>query len=375
MEGGRRRSAVGGGAATRRVVVACAGAVPGLDLPVSAAGLRSFGLAEGLRAHGFAVTVLVVEEGARLRREAAEDGVEVVKARGVAARVEALGPAAVVAVDPLRLPRLSRGEGFTCVLDFCGPGLLEPAGDRSAWMDERSRLVEEIGSADALTVTGAAKVPHYLAWALQTGRDVRKMPIRLVEFCLPAAERERPGGRDSLRLVVFVYQDGLPGVADALLRHVGRGVTVSLVPTLQRSGAAAGSMGAGAFEGRDGVQVLAPLSFDELRSVLAQADLAVDLRGPGLAARYSSAAEAAVALASGVPVMHPSFGEMAAAMADYNAGWLLDEAAGLDAVLGWLRDDVSRLRVKAEGAVRLAGSRLDPAGAVGPLVEIIEGAG
>ncbi len=358
-----------------RVVVICSGAVPGQGLPATVSGLRAYGLAEGLQAHGFLVTVLAVGVGVRPHKGVAAAGVETIKPGALAGRVASARPAAVVAIDPLQLPQLPRTDGVTRVLDFCGPGLLGLAGSGGddAWARERSRLIEAIGSADGLIVSGALKVPHYLAWAFQTGRNVLKMPIRLVEFCLPAAAREHREGQGSLRLVIFVDADkGLPVAAEVLLGHLDQGMTIVLVPSLRRGGAAGGLTGVEELSAHRGVKVLPPLPFEELRGVLAESDVAVDVQAHGLAAQYSAAADAAVAVTSGLPVAYSPFGEMAPAIAEYDAGWLLDDAGALDDLAVLLRADPVSARSKAEGATRLAGSRLDPATAVRPLVEIIE---
>jgi hypothetical protein len=350
-----------------RVLLIHSGPAPDHGLPVTAAGLRGYGLAEGLRSHGFLVNVLAVAAGGR-RREAAEAGAEVVRARDVAGRVTSLNPGVVVVIDPLRMPELPQ-DGFFCVLDFCSTGLLEYAGDRAAWARERSRLVEAVGSADALIVSGAPKVPHYLAWALQAKRDVLTMPIRLVEFCLPAAEREPRQGQDGLGLVIFVDSDeDLLMAADVVRQHAGHDLKATVVPSLRRAGAT------GELSDHDEVRVLPAPAFDELRGVLSEADLAVELPVHTLAAQYRGAADAAAALTSGVPVVYPSFGEMADAVSEYEAGWLVDDVGEVDALLGSLRDDPASVRGKAQGAARLAATRLDPATAVRPLVEIIEGA-
>ena len=123
--------------------------------------------------------MLAVDDGGRRRKGAEVAGIEVVKAGDLAERVTSAGALAVVVIDPLTLSQLPENGGFTYVLDFCSAGLLEHADDRGVWARQRSRLVEAIGSADALIVSGALKVPHYLAWALIAKRDVLKMPIRV----------------------------------------------------------------------------------------------------------------------------------------------------------------------------------------------------
>ena len=79
-----------------------------------------------------------------------------------------------------------------------------------------------------------------------------------------------------------------------------------------------------------------------------------------------------VALAHGVPVVHPPFSELSQLIESEEAGWLLDPAtpgALSDLLEGLDPADIAHRRA---GAARLAATRLDPATAVAPLARMIE---
>jgi glycosyltransferase involved in cell wall biosynthesis len=103
-------------------------------------------------------------------------------------------------------------------------------------------------------------------------------------------------------------------------------------------------------------------------------DLVVDLFDYNLEREYAMVTRAVVALACGVPVVHPPFTEVAPLIDDYEAGWLVDPAdsGGLRRVLDEVLDDRQLLATRTANAQRLATEVFEPARAVKPLVSIID---
>ena len=81
-----------------------------------------------------------------------------------------------------------------------------------------------------------------------------------------------------------------------------------------------------------------------------------------------------IALACGVPVLHPPFTEVSPMIAEYDAGWLVDpeDKTALEAVISGIIDDPDGLRRKKENARKLASAIIEPEVAVKPLVRMME---
>ena len=142
-------------------------------------------------------------DGGRLGKDAGAGGVETAKPKDLAAVLAAASPATVVVVDPLDLDELPRIDGIDYVLDFCGPGLLGMAGAiDDAWVRKRDQLVEMLRFCKGVIVSAGDKVPHYLGWAFQTGRDVVELPIERVEISPEAAEPAQSADRRDPRNAV-----------------------------------------------------------------------------------------------------------------------------------------------------------------------------
>ena len=106
------------------------------------------------------------------------------------------------------------------------------------------------------------------------------------------------------------------------------------------------------------------------------AHLAVDLFPRTPEREYAMVTRTVVALASGLPVIHPPFTEVSPLIEGFGAGWLLEaeDHTGLSEVLTAIGADRTVLQARARGARRLAAERLEPGAAVTPLVEILESA-
>ena len=81
-----------------------------------------------------------------------------------------------------------------------------------------------------------------------------------------------------------------------------------------------------------------------------------------------------VALASGVPVIHPYFTEVTPMIEEFDAGWVVvpGEPATLAAALDQIISSQETVQAKAEGARALWRARLEPRKAVRPLVDLID---
>ncbi len=377
-----------------RVVLISNDVVPGSTLPVAAPGLRVAGLAEGLRAHDFDVDVVVVKHivtkvwNAHLPLPHAPQTL-VLPGQRLMEYLTARRPVVAVMTNSNQVNQLHRDEGVRFVFDFFAPKVLEMISDREVRypleevQELRRRKISALSLADAIIVNGAKKLPYVLAWLLQTDRDVRTIPTAVVPMCVPLGHH-RPARTDGpLRLGIAGYIQAW-STANEWVRQLDDvlsqpEVFLDVVRPRHWGGVRDGDQFSG-----DGLARLATranvrlrdrlMTFSEYREFLTGIDLVVDLFDYNLEREYAMVTRAVVALACGLPVVHPPFTEVAPLIDHYEAGWLVDPAdpGALRRVLDEVLDDRQLLAARTANAQRLATEVFEPASAVKPLVGLVD---
>jgi hypothetical protein len=282
-----------------RVFVISNDVVPGLGMPVAAPGLRAFGLAEGLRANGVEARTLVargfVERqwtrfGRSVPHPTAPD-TEVVGANALARYLKAHAPAVAVMINSNQVEHLRPMEGVRYVLDFFAPKMLEelyhhgegyPGGELKRLRERKIRAIE---LADAFICNGRKKLPYFLAWMLQADRDVRRLPLEVVNMCVPLALPEEGEGADGVRLAVAGYLQSwstLGGWVGALEERLDRpGVSLDLLVPWHWGGGAGRSHASrddlDRISRHPSVTTHGTMNFSEFRRFLSGVDVAIDL--------------------------------------------------------------------------------------------------
>jgi len=378
-----------------RVFVISNDVVPGLGMPVAAPGLRAFGLAEGLRANGVETRTLVargfVERqwtrfGRSVPHPTAPD-TEVVGANALARYLKAHAPAVAVMINSNQVEHLRPIEGVRYVLDFFAPKMLEelyhhgegyPGEDLKRLRERKIRAIE---LADAFICNGRKKLPYFLAWMLQADRDVRRLPLEVVNMCVPLSPGRGSATGEDVRLAVAGYLQSwstLGSWVGALEGRLDRpGVSLDLLVPWHWGGGAGRSHASrddlDRISRHPSVTAHGTMNFSEFRRFLSGVDVTIDLFQHNLEREYAMVTRSVVSLACGVPVVHPPFTEVSDMISEYDAGWLVDPlddravGAALDEVMG----DPEAVRRKRENARALALEVLDPAEAVKPLVKIL----
>ena len=372
--------------------------VPSLGMPVAAPGLRAFGLAEGLRANGVKVKTLVTRgftdrQWLRFGRSVPHPTAphaEVVSARRLARYLETNAPAVVVLINSNQVDHLRPIRGVRYVLDFFAPKMLEtlyqhgegyPRDELAAL---RRRKIRAIELADAFIVNGKKKLPYFLAWMLQADRDVRTLPVEVVNMCAPVSFSGEAGPVGSgVRFAVAGYLQSwstLGSWVKVVERQLERpGMRLDLLLPWHWGGAAERSHESRAdldrLERNGSVTTHGPMTFSEFQAFLSKIDVSIDLFQHNLEREYAMVTRSVISLACGVPVIHPPFTEVSPMIAEYDAGWLIDppDTKALEDVIGGILDDPDLVRRKKENARALASEVLDPAVAVKPLLRIMEG--
>jgi glycosyltransferase involved in cell wall biosynthesis len=372
--------------------------VPSLGMPVAAPGLRAFGLAEGLRANGVKVKTLVTRgftdrQWLRFGRSVPHPTAphaEVVSARRLARYLETNAPAVAVLINSNQVDHLRPIRGVRYVLDFFAPKMLEtlyqhgegyPRDELAAL---RRRKIRAIELADAFIVNGKKKLPYFLAWMLQADRDVRTLPVEVVNMCAPVSFSGEAGPVGSgVRFAVAGYLQSwstLGSWVKVVERQLERpGMRLDLLLPWHWGGAAERSHESRAdldrLERNGSVTTHGPMTFSEFQAFLSKIDVSIDLFQHNLEREYAMVTRSVISLACGVPVIHPPFTEVSPMIAEYDAGWLIDppDTKALEDVIGGILDDPDLVRRKKENARALASEVLDPAVAVKPLLRIMEG--
>ncbi|QIN84204.1 hypothetical protein GBA63_17260 [Rubrobacter tropicus] len=379
-----------------RAVVISNDVVPGLGMPVAAPGLRAFGLAEGLRANGIKTKTLVTRgftdrQWWRFGRSVPHPsvpGVEVLGARWLSRYLEANRPITAVIINSNQVEHLRPMEGVHYVLDFFAPKMLEALYQHGEGYpkDELARLrrrkIRAIELADAFIVNGKKKVPYFLGWMLQADRDVRQLPVEVVNMCVPPSftETERPAnGNVKFAVAGYLQQwSRLGGWVSGLERQLDRPeMSLDLLtPWHWGGGVGRTHESTGDLDrlaAHPSVTTHPTMSFSAFRDFLSTVDVSIDLFKHNLEREYAMVTRSVVSLAAGVPVIHPPFTEVSPMISAYDAGWLVDpeDSEAVEATIRGILDDPGAVREKRANARRLAVELLDPAVAVRPLVEIV----
>jgi hypothetical protein len=272
------------------------------------------------------------------------------------------------------------------VLDFFAPKMLEMLyqhGDEYPGKELarlRRRKIRAIELADAFIVNGTKKMPYFLAWLLQADRDVRRLPIEVVNMCAPTSWSERPTV-ETVRFAVAGYLQSWStlgswvNVVERQLERPEMGLDLLVQwhwGGAERSHASRSDLDR--LEQHESVTTHGPMNFSEFLRFLSTIDVTIDLFQHNLEREYAMVTRSVISLACGVPVIHPPFTEVSPMIAEYDAGWLVDppDTAALEKVISRILDDPELVRRKRENARALASEVLDPAVAVKPLIRIME---
>ena len=385
--------------ATKKVFIISNDIVPGLGMPVAAPGLRSFGVGGGLGATGAAVKTLVVRGfverkwlrfGRSVPYPKAPD-TEVIGGGRLVPYLRSHAPATVVIINSNQVDNLEPIRGIKYVVDFFAPKMLEMLYHHSGKYPEeeisqlRQRKIRAIRLADAFIVNGAKKIPYFLAWMLQADRDIRGLPIEIVNMCAPLAwSGPVVSGRDSggpVRFAVAGYLHSwstLGSWVKVVERHLNRPeVNLELMVPWHWSSREYEHKSRSDLDRLASYRSVAthgPMTFSDFQRFLSTIDVAIDLFQHNLEREYAMVTRSIIALACGVPVLHPPFTEVSPMIAEYDAGWLVDpeDPERREAVIGKIIDNPAEVRQKKQNARVLASAVIDPAVAVKPLVRIVE---
>ena len=375
---------------SRRVFVVSNDVTPGLGLPAAAPGLRAFGLAEGLRAHGYEVETLVP---ASLLEQLwanpaspppVQPGTVALGADNLTPYLATRQPATVVMTNSNKVRDLEAAPGLRYIFDFFAPKMLELAyqfgedhpGDELREL--RARKIEALELADAIAVNGPKKQGYVLGWLMQTGHDPRRFPVEVVNMAVAGFERRRRTD-GLLRYAIAGYLQGwsIPGpwlgvVGEHIASHEDTSLDILLHAHWGQARAGLEVPALADLLSLPNVRSHPVMRYGDFQELLSGVDVAIDLFDHSLEREYAMVTRTVVALACGLPVIHPPFTEVSPFIEAYDAGWL--HAAEDVATLPDLLRSITReeAAAKSANAVRLWSDVFEPRRATEPLVRLIE---
>lgn len=343
--------------------------IPGTLFPSAAPGLRAWGLKAGLAANGLQSTIILPKEmverqlerwnGPQSTPPQLGDAV-VVRSDRIMEHLVQHAPATVIATNWAGTAHLRPHPLLRIGLDFFSPTVLEHR-YREANIDSVIRNKRAaIELADFFFVNGSRRVGYSHGWLAACGLDLRDIDVPAVNMSLPfdfRAENEGSAG-NVIRINVTGYNQPWAPLAPVLEQLEALAVRAPIVvdviaatdywnqtmpgdalaETLQRLSI------------NPKFQILPPVDYRRLGQSIRAADLVIDLFEHNIERAYSMSTRAIVALAHGVPVIHPGFTELGSLIKEYDAGWT--DEAGTSGYAGLLEKSVKELQADPEMRAR-----------------------
>jgi hypothetical protein len=375
--------------AAQSVVVLANDVVPGMGLPVAAPGLRAWGLATGLRAHGYRVTVVVDDNIVQLawRRPfppPTPPHTVVLPRNRIGEFVRSRRPSAVVMTNSNLIDDVGDLGDSALVYDFFAPKVLEfeQLDDAAERGPELERLVDRklraLARSAAVIVNGEKKVPYVEDWLGRAG--VKGLPSEVVVMPLPTAFRPRAKRGAPIHAVVtgYIQAWSRPGEwTDALEHYLSNGSMVLHLMVSNHWGGGIRDLAMpkafSKLQEMPNVRLHPAMEIDDFRAFLSLQHLSIDLFERNDERELAMVTRTMVAISCGLPAIHVPFTETSELIKRHDAGWLVSpsEPAELDNVLLEATQARGVLSAKRDGAVAMAAS-LEPEVAVEPLVGILQ---
>lgn len=363
--------------------------VPGMGLPVAAPGIRVWGMAEGLRAHGHQVTVLVDQwlvnkVWDRALPPPLPRHTVVLMPKRIREYLTVHGIDALVVTNSNHVEAIGELPGVELIYDFFAPKMLELSEntDRPDLEQAKENLARRktlaLSRSSAVVSNGAKKLAYVRDWMERAG--VGDLPLDVVNPGLEPVDPHPPAD-GPLQVIVSGY-----------LQPWSRpGAWARAVKPLLDSGKITLHLLVGSHWGQTTVAQELPeelqklvqhknsvrhglLRLGDFRDLLSRCHLSIDVFERNPERELAMVTRTVVALSCGLPVMHVDFTEVSGWIAEYGAGWLVDpdDADGMEEILQLAAEDPSLLRPRREGAERIAHEVLAPAVAAEPLARILD---
>ena len=368
-----------------KVLVVTTEPCPFADFPTTGAGLRAWGLAEGLKSAGVDAEVAMAADGvARVDAKARERVADFVFDReGLTEHVRRRGADALVMQHWGLMNRLGE-TGLPIAIDLHGPHLLERRywGSGSPDADLREKL-EALARADFLTCAGRMQRHYFLPFAMLAGfAPTDTGLLGLIPFSVSPELPEERAERDWETLVysgVFLpWQDPSAALetAAAEMERRGRGRLLVIGGAHPGGQVATGRFDAllGKLRESDRVTVEALKPSEEFERTLAGCGGAIDLMARNPERELAFTSRTVVYMAAGLPVLYNDYSELSAMIEHAEAGWCVspEDGEGIGRTIGEMVGGGEELRRRGRNARELVRRELTWDRTIGPLAEWCE---
>ncbi len=361
---------------TRRVLVISPDTLPLPGLSTSGAGLRAWGLAQGLRSWGHEVTMAMPRSTAEAAGYRETGAAKVFEDTDLDAFVGRQAADVLVFQHWPWVNQLSKPHPHL-IIDLHGPLVLETL-YHSGVTSQRlcGDKLRALSQAQFFTCAGERQRNYFLGWLHLSGFDLREVPIEVVPFSHSPTLSDRSYPAET----TFVYGGmflpwqnparGLHALVDAL--------EASCAGRLWMFGGKHPRLGLAApefdqvlarLQGSSRATVLPLVSHDELLARYAQASVAWDVMGYNCERGMAITSRTVEYLWAGLPVVYQRFAELADLIGSYEAGWLVDpeDEASLRHVVREILASPDEVCRRGQNAQRLVRERLNWHTASGPL--------
>jgi glycosyltransferase involved in cell wall biosynthesis len=369
----------------KKILIVSGDILPLPGFPTSGAGLRAWGLGQGLRANGFEVgfAMPIGWKSTDLPLPPLDFEVQRWHPYNLKNILQDSRPEAVLFCHWPAV-QIKRRLDVPTIIDFHGPHALERAFqglEASGW--NSLQKIDALRKADFFLCAGEKQKAYFLAWLLISGFDLKKETIASVPVCLsPELPLREPNQEQPILVYGGVYlpwQDPTAGLLAAAetLEKEGLGelklfggrhpfIPLEVPPVFKALEDRLKRFNRVSFEG------IRP--HDELVSFYARATAAVDLMAFNYERELAFTTRTVEYLWCGLPVIHNDFDELAGLIREYDAGWVLDpeDHISLQTTISAILRDPERVNIKSRNAQALVKDRLTWDKAVKPLVDFLK---
>ena len=371
----------------KQVLLISPDVLPVGDVPASGSGIRAWALGQGLEAQGHHVhytmpaPAIAGKEG-QVPREYVDSAWTPQNLQTI---IDSMVPDVVVSCgwpNIVWTPRVN----VPCAIDLTGPHLLERAyqGHQDSATNSREK-VTALRQGDYFSCIGERQRYYFDAWLLEAGLSPEELESKLSVIPYSASPEQPehiwPANGEPVRFVyggIFLpWQNPAPAlltVAHVLdeqgtgaLEVIGgphpfypvhTGLYGSLIRTLGES---------------PRVTLSGLLPHDKLVERYRRAQVAVDVMQPNAERRLAFPSRTVHYLWCGLPVIHPSYSEVAQHIREYEAGWIVqhDDTEELRAVVIGILANPEEARRRGINAQRLAFERFNWEKTIGPLADFV----
>jgi glycosyltransferase involved in cell wall biosynthesis len=369
---------------SKSVLVISGDSLPLSGYSTSGAGLRAWGLGEGLRSNGFQVDYAIPFLSWRDEIRLPDLGFAVHRwhPQTVEKLISDTKPGAVLFCHWPAV-QIRKRLDIPTIIDFHGPHILERLFQNFGDISSNAVLkIEALRKADFFVCAGAKQKLYFLSWLIMAGVDVTQECIHAVPVCLsPDLPLHTPVDE-----VEFVYGGvylpwqnpfvGLTAVADVLqekdaglLRLFGGKHPVMPIDTPPIFRALEEK-----FTAHPRVRLEGFTARDKLIAHYQQATVAVDLMAYNYERELAFTTRTVEYMWCGLPVIYNNYAELSPLIREYEAGWVLDpeDRAGVEEVTRQILADPAEARRRGANAQQLVRDHLTWGKATQPLVTFLE---